>query len=342
MSIVLIIPLKWGRIKALKLNFKKDMTLKQIYDLAIKLGIENDLRGRDKVNKNLKKAKEKFGQLSNDKKKEFDQEKLINPYSDSRILYDNGRPVKKVLVGIDADSQELILAKMLGYDTVIAHHPEGEALADLGDVMNLQSELLALYGIPINIAESLTKERISEVARGVSPINHFRSVDAARLLDINFVCLHTPCDNLAAKFLEREIKKAKPETVGEIMEAIKKIPEYAQAIKRKQGPKIFVGGEDNHCGKIAFTEITGGTSNSKQLYEKMAQAGIGTIIGMHMSEEHKKEAQKHHLNVVIAGHMSSDSLGVNQFLDELEKRGLAITSFSGLIRIKRFGAKKKK
>jgi hypothetical protein len=83
------------------------------------------------------------------------------------------------------------------------------------------------------------------------------------------------------------------------------------------------------------TEFTGGTSGSKEIYEKMAQAGIGTVIGMHMGEEHRKEAEKYHVNVVIAGHMASDSLGINLFLDELEKKGVEIIPLSGLIRVKR-------
>ena len=67
----------------------------------------------------------------------------------------------------------------------------------------------------------------------------------------------------------------------------------------------------------------------------MADAGIGTVIGMHMSEEHKKEAEAANINVIIAGHMSSDSLGMNLFLDELEKQGIEIVPCSGLIRVSR-------
>jgi len=83
------------------------------------------------------------------------------------------------------------------------------------------------------------------------------------------------------------------------------------------------------------TEFTGGTSGSKDIYEKMSQYGIGTVIGMHMSEEHRKEAEKFHINVVIAGHMASDSLGLNLFLDKLEKKGVKVVAVSGLIRVKR-------
>ena len=84
-----------------------------------------------------------------------------------------------------------------------------------------------------------------------------------------------------------------------------------------------------------MTEITGGTEGSPKLYEKMAIAGIGTVLGMHMKEESKKEAEQANINVVIAGHMSSDSLGMNLFLDELEKKGIEIIPCSGLIRVSR-------
>jgi len=55
-----------------------------------------------------------------------------------------------------------------------------------------------------------------------------------------------------------------------------------------------------------------------------------------MSEDHRKEAEKHHLHVVIAGHISSDTLGLNLLLDVLEKRApLSVVDFSGFKRIRR-------
>jgi putative NIF3 family GTP cyclohydrolase 1 type 2 len=316
------------------------MTTKQIYDLAIQLGIKHDLRGTARVQKNLARVKKQYDEMSKKVQAEFDRDKLTNPFSDSLILVDhNKKQIKKVLAGIDMEGAELLLAKQLGdIDLVIAHHPEGPALADLHDVMHLQAQVLADYGVPINIAESVIRPRISEVHRGISPINHNRAVDIAQLLGLDFICVHTPADNLAAAFMIKQIKKnAKNlETVGDIMELFKSIPEYQAAAKRKVGPMIFAGTPESSCGKIVVTEFTGGTNGSKDMYEKMAQYGIGTIIGMHMSEEHRKEAEKYHINVIIAGHMASDSLGMNLFLDEVEKKGVKVVPVSGLIRIKRY------
>ena len=302
------------------------------------MGIESDFRGKEGIEKFLRRKKEKYEKLSSERKEDFDTDALKNPYLDSRILnISEDKEIKKILVGIDIGPAEILMAKEIGnIDLIISHHPIGKALAHLADVMDLQCDVLNLYGVPINIAEGLMKKRISEVARGVNSINHQRTIDAARILKFNLINCHTPCDNLSANFLKNKIENNKEiETVGDIIKILKEIPEYQEANKIGAGPKIFVGDPDNRCGKIALTEITGGTEGSPKLYAKIAQAGIGTIIGMHISEENKKEAEEANLNVVIAGHMSSDSLGVNLFLDEIEKQGIEIIACSGLIRISR-------
>ncbi len=312
------------------------MITKEIFDLAVEMGMKADLRGAEKVKKYLERTKKLYDKLGKDEKEEFDKDRLTNPYGDTRILIDNKKKaIKKVLVGIDMETPELLLAESLGIDLVIAHHPEGKALAGLHSVMDLQSEVLSQYGVPINIAESVMRPRISEVHRGISPINHNRAVDTAKILKIDFICTHTVADNLGANFLEKLVESKQPEFISDLMDLIKSIPEFKEAVKIGAGPKIFVGSPENSCGKIAVTEFTGGTSGAKEIYEKMAQAGIGTIIGMHMSEEHRKEAEKYHLNVIIAGHMASDSLGMNLFLDKLEKKGIEVVACSGLIRVKR-------
>lgn len=313
------------------------MKIKEIYNLAINKGIESDFRGREGIGKLLKRRKEKFEKLSEKEKEEFDKEALENPYLDSRILnIAEDKEIKKVLVGIDIEPAEILLAKEIGnIDLIIAHHPLGKGLANLHEVMELQCDVLNQYGVPINIAEGLMKERIEEVARGVNRLNHQRTIDTAKLLGFNLINSHTPCDNLAAWFLKEKVEGASLERIEDLINSLKEIPEYKKAIEFGAGPKIFVGAEENRCGRIAITEITGGAEGSPKLYEKMAQAGIGTVIGMHISEEHKKEAETANLNVVIAGHMSSDSLGMNLFLDELEKKGIEIIPCSGLIRISR-------
>lgn len=321
------------------------MRTNDIYNLTIKMGKEADFRGPAGVQKFLDNKRKKYEKMSDEEKQDFDKEALENPYLDSGVYnISEDKEIKKVLVGIDITPSEILMAKQMGdIDLVIAHHPIGKGLAQLADVMDLQVDVCNYYGVPVNIAEGLMKQRISEVARGVNSSNHQRTVDAAKLMGINLMNSHTPCDNLAAKFLREFIENKNPEQVGELVSCLKEIPEYREAMKIGVGPKIFAGSPENRCGKIAFSEITGGTEGSPKLYEKMAQAGVGTVVGMHISEEHKKEAEAAHINIVIAGHISSDSLGVNLFLDELEKQarldpsgqGIEIVPCSGFTRVSR-------
>lgn len=312
------------------------MKIQEIQDLVLKRGIEADFRSKEAIDKLLERRKTKYEKLSGVAKEEFDTESLTNPYSDSRILHvAQDKEIKKVLVGIDIEQAEILLAKELGVDLVISHHPMGRALADLHEVMELQADVLNQYGVPINVAEGLLKERISEVARGISPRNHWRVVDFAKLSGMNLMCMHTVADNNAAKFLRDRIETKNPEYLEGIMDILYGIEEYKTAIKLGVGPHILVGKPENRSGKIALTELTGGTEGSPKLFEKMSQAGIGTVVGMHVSDEHKKEAETANLNVVIAGHMSSDSVGMNILMDELEKQGIEIIPCGGFFRISR-------
>lgn len=313
------------------------MKIQEIYQRAVRMGIDADFRSNEYVAKILERKRQKFAKLSDKERQEFDQESLNNPYSDTRILHiAEDKNINKVLVGIDIEPAEILLAKELGnIDLVISHHPLGRALADLHEVMELQIDVLNQYGVPVNIAEGLLKERISEVARGLNPRNNWRTVDAAKLLGVNLMCMHTVADNVAARFLKEKIETKNPERLEDLMEILQSIEEYQVAMKMGAGPRLFVGSPENRCGKIALTEITGGTEGSPKLLEKMAQAGIGTIVGMHMPEDHKKEAEAANINVVIAGHMSSDSIGMNVVLDELEKQGIEIVPCSGLLRVSR-------
>lgn len=313
------------------------MTIQEIYNLAIEKGIEADFRSKEQIEKLLERNRKKFEKLSESEKIEFNKESLTNPYSDSRILHvAQDQEIKKVLVGIDIEPAEILLAKQLGdIDLVVSHHPMGRALADLHEVMELQIDVLNQYGVPVTVAEGLMRERISEVARGVNKLNHWRTIDAAKLLGINLMCLHTVADNNAASFLRQRLERVPLERVEDVMNVLRQIEEYKMAMELGVGPRLFTGRPESRCGKVVLTEITGGTEGSPKLYEKMAQAGIGTVVGMHVSEEHKKEAEAANINMVIAGHMPSDSLGMNIILDELEKQGIEIVPCGGLFRVSR-------
>ena len=238
------------------------------------------------------------------------------------------------------ETPELLLADRLKekgkkIDLVIAHHPEGMALAGFFNVMYMQIDILNRIGVPVNVAESMMTERIKEVERKVSPANHMRPVDAAELLGLAFMTCHTPADNCVASFLDSLMKKKKPETLGDVTDILKDIPEYNYSTTHNCAPMIISGSASSKAGKI-FVDMTGGTEGAKNIFGKLSQAGVSTVLCMHLSEEHFKKAREEHLNVIIAGHIASDNVGLNLMFDELEKKEkLDIIPCSGFKRFKR-------
>ncbi len=267
--------------------------------------------------------------------------KRIKSYADSAVLYGNlDLEVKKILVGIDMEVGELLLADKIrtesGLDLAISHHPEGRAYASLHEVMKLQIDLLEESGVSPEVAQKLLEKRMEEVSRRILSQNHMRVVDAARLINMPFMCMHTPADNHVYVFLKNLMKLKKPKKVKDIVSILSDIPEYKYAATAIGcGPRAILGSPNRSAGKILF-EMTGGTEGPKEALDKLYKAGVRTLVSMHLSEEHLKKAKDANLNVIIAGHISSDSLGLNLLLDRIEKKErLEVVGCSGFNRVRR-------
>ena len=316
------------------------MKVKEIFDLGLKMGVAVDPRGASGVQKYLDRAQKTFADLKPEDQEYYDKECLINPYSDSRIHIDDGvAEVKRVLAGIDISSAEILLASQLNergknIDLVMAHHPVGRSLAGLHAVMDMTVDMFEKLGIPVHLAEKIMEERIKEVGRSTHAVNHYQMLDMAKLLKVNVMNTHTVTDNLVQNYLQNYLDQKSLETVGELVKVILEIPEYQEAKHRGAGPKITAGSPDNRVGKFLI-KMTGGTSTSGKMYQELSRVGISTIVGMHMSEASMEKVNEQHMNIVIAGHISSDSLGMNLFLDELEKKGIEVVPCGGLIRVSR-------
>ena len=317
------------------------MTIQEIFDLAIKMGREADPRPQEEIKKQLVRIK-KAHELVPTKQREYSpKDKLTNPYVDSAIHFTDNpqREIRKILVTIDSHEAEIILAKELAADLVIGHHPIGKSLALLDDSMEMQLQVYKKYGVPINIIEGLMKTRITQVARSVHIANHYIEADSARLLRVNLINIHSPVDNLLDRFLSTLVERAQPEFVEDLVEALFDIPEFQESSRRGTPVKVFAGNSKNYCGKI-MVDMSGGTSGTEKIYPHLANAGIGTVLTMHRPENHYKIAEKSFINLVITPHIASDSLGMNLFIDELDKKGIKILPAGGFIRVNRVKNKK--
>jgi hypothetical protein len=316
------------------------LKLREIYETAVRMGIEADPRGKQGVDEFLGRTKKRLEALPDHLKALADPEQLTNPFNDTRIYVgDPEAEVKTLLGGIDMNTGEVVLAdrlreKGVAIDAIYTHHPEGWGLTKLDGVMEVQADIWATMGVPIQAGEKFITERMDEVRRRLMPLNYDQAIDAARLLEMPFFSAHTPTDNLVVEFLNKWFAKKKPALIEDVQKALLEIPEYRIAAQKGAGPYVGKSSPGARAGKV-WVDMTGGTEGPTKIIEKLADAGVGTVVGMHMSQELRDEAEKNNLHVVIAGHMSSDSLGINIFLDELERNGVKTIATSGLIRVHR-------
>jgi putative NIF3 family GTP cyclohydrolase 1 type 2 len=316
------------------------MKLREIYATAVEAGIAADTRTRDEIDHVLAASKKEFEALPDDEKRFFDAERLANPYDDTRICEgDPDLEVRGLITGIDMEVGEVLLADRLRergapIDLIFAHHPEGPGFANLHRVMYMQADLWAARGVGIGVADALISPHAEEIRRKLMPVNHYRAIDAARLLGLASMSCHTPADNSVNAFVQDLIDTEAPRTLDDLVKLLHTVPEYEDAAKKGYGPILIQGSGSKRCG-TCVVDMTGGTEGPKEALDKLVAAGVDTLVGMHYSGEHKKHAEELKLNLVIAGHVSSDALGMNLVLDRIESQGVEVFCTSGMFRVSR-------
>jgi len=316
------------------------LRLGELYHLAIELGMDNDPRSKKEIGSDLRRVKKAYDRLEGKEKARFDADNLWNPYPDSRLLFgDPDTKVEGVMWGIDITPAEVLLADRLRekgkrIDAVLGHHPRGMANAALHQMMPIMEYMMEDHGVPITVAEDILAPRMREVHNAIASQNHNEVVDAARLLELPLMCLHGCCDVLVQKYIEELVKKTAPDTVGDIVDALLELPEHDFMARHNNPPEIYVGDRNRRAGKV-MVKMCGGTAGPKEMFEHLETAGVGTYMCMHLPDNQLEEARKHHISVIITGHMASDSLGVNLLADKVEAKGVKIIPCSGFVRVKR-------
>jgi len=244
-----------------------------------------------------------------------------------------GKGIKKVLFGVDMDTAEIMLAKQLGYDCVVSHHPRNTNAAML-DVLHDHFDKLEALGVPRNKSQKLLAERKTELSYNVHVSNSRRSESAAKLLDMPFMCIHSPTDRIGEatvqKFLDEKFADKPMTTVKEVVDALEEIPEYKNSERK---PVVRAGSNDSYAGKI-YVLMSGLTGPGPKITKEYFEAGVGTLVMMHIPEKDAKEVKEQGIgNVIIAGHTSSDSIGVNKLAEAWAKKGVETTMMSGIVEI---------
>lgn len=244
--------------------------------------------------------------------------------------------IRRLLVGLDIDAGDLLLAKTLGYDAVMAHHPTGSpASLTSWQLYRRHTEFLVQAGVPRYVAEMAVEERLQELRMAAHASNYERVSGAAALLDMPFFTIHSPPDELGRQMMQGavdELLGAEPEaTVGEVAAHLNAtFPEFFNAQTRIA---VRVGDPDRRAGRtiVAHGALTNGGAEVARTYW---EHGVQTVLYIHVSPADLKQLQGmgKQGNLIVTGHIASDSLGLNRFLAEVEQRlGIVVTRLNGIL-----------
>ncbi|HEY4871864.1 MAG TPA: hypothetical protein VIJ03_08200 [Candidatus Dormibacteraeota bacterium] len=253
---------------------------------------------------------------------------------DSEVYLDG--EVRRVYVGIDIDVAELLLAKTLGVDGVIAHHPVGShARLGIPAVIERHAAQMEAEGIPAEIAHKMMLARREPVVHALHTSNYDRVVDAAKQLQMPLMNIHLAADIVGRQFFIDFVGRAVDgggTTVGSLVDELKSIPEMEASLVQ---PELWLGRAENPVGRW-IVQMAAGTNGGAAIYRTYYEHGINTILAMHIDDRDLRELEELQLpkaNLVITGHMPSDSIGMNRVIAALEQRGLEVIAGSGVIRV---------
>lgn len=238
--------------------------------------------------------------------------------ADSEI-HVRGRRLRKVLVAIDVGVGELLLAKNLGCDGVIAHHPAGgEARLEGYKVFLRHIDQMMNAGVPSEVARKAVENKYRVLDVQHHPDNYDQTPSAAKKLGLPLLTIHSPCDEIGRRLLVQAVKDlGQYATVNQLITRINAFPEFKKAETRIE---VRLGSRKARAGKVAISHAAytnGGYDVAKAYFEN----GIDTLSYIHISELDlaKLVVEKLDRNLVVLGHIASDWLGINQLLQELEK-----------------------
>ena len=253
------------------------------------------------------------------------------PYDTDIIV--EGKNIKKILIGIDMETPELLLAKELGYDCVISHHPKSDScVVDFSKVMDVQIDRMVKAGIPINKAQKALRKKQASVNLSGHASNYDRVSSAARLMNMPYLNIHIPADFITEKIVQNRLNKAfKDEKKTKLKDIIHNLNSWHYYKEKVAKPVIRVGSSEDYAGRIEVL-MAGGTNGGVDVYKSYFEAGAGTIVAMHVPEDVKNAVIEQNIgNIIIAPHMPSDSIGLLEIVKAWRKKGIDVTCMSGIV-----------
>ena len=248
-------------------------------------------------------------------------------------IHHPGDGIGRILFGIDLKGAELKLAKDLGYDAAISHHPVGGASTlDFHKVLLLHVEQMTAAGVPRDVAEGVMRET-AEARRVLNSMtNYDHDPSIARLLDMPYLNIHAPLDEIGRQRMADAVSACDGEqTVGDLVDHL--CASFGEFRNAATDIEIRVGRPENPIGRAAVSHGAG-TNGGYPVAKAYFDHGIDTVVYIHCRPDDAKRLREEYgetKTLIVTGHIASDSVGINPYIDRLRQEGLQVDAFSGII-----------
>jgi len=234
----------------------------------------------------------------------------------------HGKNIKKIMLMIDVTTADLMLAKNLGCDAVVTHHPIGVTAINFYKVIDRHIDYMKENGIPENIA----KKSVLDLKKRIELRNHTQIyssvIDSAKILNMPLVNIHQPCDEYARRVISQKIQDENPNLVSDLVTTLEAIPEFKNAATKIQ---VSYGQPNSNVDKWVAV-IAAGTNGGFQIAKNYFDNGISTVLYFHIDYNDLVKLIESNIqgNLIILGHLAGDSIGLNALANNLENEGIQV------------------
>jgi len=334
-------------------------TLGQIWDTAIKLGIEAGHRDAEAVWQVCERNRARYAKMSPEKRRSFDKTRLKVPFGDCRVYTgQRSKRIRGMLVGIDSVPEAALRVQQLNtqsewnIDLLFIHHAGSRWAAYAGEDYCVPDArcLAELHGVPVKLMKPIESEarRLAQMVGwgqgrqgDVNVPLHMNVMGAAAMckeIDVAHMSIHTPCDVFLWRAVWDVINGAKPETCQDAIDAAYRIREFRRARQQLQQPiRMYAGKPGNRLGLWYNANCAATVTLNGACVRALKDAGFSSIVGVVYEGPVTEAAKKHGLNVIHLPHDPADTLGINGFLDRLVERwpALEVLAFGKFFRVER-------
>ena len=250
--------------------------------------------------------------------------------SDSAV-YVPGEGIQRVLFGLDIGTAELLMARQLGYDAVVAHHPAGMR-HQAWRVFERHVDLMVAVGVPEAAARAAVAPKLGVLRLAGQGSNYEQVPMAARRLGLPFLNIHCPLDELGRQVMQQtanDLLALNPAaTLADAAEALAALPAAQRA---ETEVTVCLGDPAAPSGKVAVAHgalTNGGTEVARAYYEH----GVDTVVYIHVAPADVQQLRADGRGqLIVTGHVVGDACGIEPYIRALRAHGLKVDVLSQVL-----------